>query len=54
MIQNDKIDIINDAIEVVFGSTWVSLNDMPEEEAAEVLKMTVTHTKFVKVGWLGW
>ena len=35
-------------MEVVFGSTFVQLNEMPDEEATAVLKMTVDFAKFVK------
>ena len=38
-----------DALEVVTGSSYCQLNDMPDEEAAEVLKMTVALTKHIKV-----
>ncbi len=38
-----------DAIEVVTGSSYCQLNEMPDEEAAEVLKMTVALTKHIKV-----
>ncbi|CAL1171263.1 unnamed protein product [Cladocopium goreaui] len=48
LMQNEKVDIINDAMEVVFGSTFVQLNEMPDEEATAVLKMTVDFAKFVK------
>ena len=44
-------------MEVVFGSTWVQLNEMPDEEATAVLKMTVDLAKFVKAPlghWRGW
>ena len=48
LLQNEKVDIINDALEVVTGSSYCQLNDMPDEEAAEVLKMTVALTKHIK------
>ena len=41
--------LVEDAMEVVFGSTWVQLNEMPDEEATAVLKMTVSFAKFVQV-----
>ena len=38
-----------DALEVVTGSSYCQLHEMPDEEAAEVLKMTVALTKHIKV-----
>jgi hypothetical protein len=54
--------VFEDAMEVVFGSTFVQLNEMPDEEATAVLKMTVDFAKFVKepsggsqwVQWIQW
>jgi len=46
---NSLLFLTQDALEVVTGSSYCQLNEMPDEEAAEVLKMTVALTKHIKV-----